>query len=213
MMNIGELERDALCELANVGLSRAATQLSELLNDYIEMTVPAVQVVAFDQVAHALQLDPQAMIAAVWQNFSGHSEGTSILMFPSEDSKKLVHALVGPSIQGAGETDLRAIEHEAMMEIGNIIITAGMAVIADMLGQEMQMSMPGYMEAKLPEIMAQRSLEKSGQEMQVIIMFTQLKAAQREIQGRMVLLMSVSSVQILFARLHELLRGLPDEAN
>ena len=207
-MELDELERDALRELANVGLSRAATQLSELLNDHIEMTVPLVQVVPYDQVTQALQLDPHAMVAAVWQSFSGQSEGTSILMFPSEDSKNLVRALVGPSMLGAGEDDLRGIEHEAMMEIGNIIITSGMAVIADMLGQEVRMSLPGYMEGNLPDIMAQRSWDNAGREMQAIIMITHLKAAQREIEGRMVMLMSVDSVQVLFERLHKLLKGL-----
>lgn len=211
-MELGELERDALCELANIGLSRAATQLSELLNDRIEMTAPSVQVVAFDQVVQVLQIDPQTQVAAVWQNFSGSSEGTSILMFPSEDSKKLVHALVGPSLEGVVDADLRAIEHDAMMEIGNIIITSGTVVIADMLGQEMRMSLPGYMEANLPDILEQRRLGQAGEQMQAIIMFTRLTAVQREIEGRMVLLMSVASVQVLFARLHELLHGLPDGA-
>lgn len=206
-MKIGDLERDMLCELANLGLSRAATQLSELLNDHIEMTAPTAQVVAPEQLAQALQLDSKSLITAVWQKFSGQSDGTSILLFPSEDSKKLVHALVGPSMQGAGEVDLRAIEHEAMMEIGNIIISSGMAAIADMLGQEIHMSLPGYMEANLPSIMEQRNLENAGQEMLVIIMFTRLIAAQREIQGRMVMLMSVTSAQHLFTRLHALLHG------
>lgn len=204
-MEVSAMERDALCEMANLGLSRAATQLSELLNDYIEMTVPDVQVVSSDNLSQALQLDPQAMVAAVWQNFSGDSEGTSILLFPSEDSRKLVQALVGDSMHGVGEEDLRAIEHEAMTEIGNIIITSGMAVIANMLGQSVHMSMPGYMEAKLPGIMEQRNSDFKEQEMVVIIMFTQLKAAQREIEGRMVMLMSVASVQALFARLREML--------
>jgi chemotaxis protein CheC len=207
-MELDELERDTLRELANIGLSRAATQLSELLNDHIEMTVPLVQVVPYGQVTQALQLDSHATVAAVWQSFSGQSEGTSMLMFPSEDSKRLVHALVGPSVQEAGEDDLRGIEHEAMMEIGNIIITSGMSVIADMLDQEVQMSLPGYMEGKLPDIMAQRSRDNAGLDMQAIIMFTHLKAVQREIEGRMVMLMSVDSVQVLFDRLHKLLRGL-----
>lgn len=206
MMEIGELELDALCELANVGLSRAATRLSELLEDDIEMTTPSVRVVEYDELQQALQLDGKTTVAAVWQQLTGNVEGTSMLLFPTEDSRVLVHALVGPpSMHSAGEADLRAIEHEAMMEIGNIIISSATAVIADMLGQDIRMSMPRYAEATLPDLMAQRDREHTGQEIQVIIMNTRLKAMQREIEGRMVMLMSVTSVQMLFARLRELL--------
>lgn len=211
-MEIGELELDALCELANVGLSRAATRLSELLDDDIEMTTPSVKVVAFEQLQQALQLDEKTTVAAVWQQLTGNVEGTSMLMFPTEDSKMLVQELVGSSMQGSGEADLRAIEHEAMMEIGNIIISSATAVIADMLGQDIQMSLPHYAEATLSDLMAQRDREHTGQEMQVIIMNTRLKAKQREIEGRMVMLMSVTSVQMLFARLRDLLLGAPEIA-
>lgn len=206
-MEIGELELDALCELANVGLSRAATRLSELLQDDIEMTTPLVRVVVYEELQQALQLDEKTTVAAVWQQLAGNVEGTSMLMFPTEDSRILVQALVGSSMQGTGKTDLRAIEHEAMMEIGNIIISSATAVIADMLGQDIRMSLPNYAEAALPDLMTQLDREHVGQEMRVIIMNTRLKARQREIEGRMVMLMSVTSVQFLFSRLRELLLG------
>jgi chemotaxis protein CheC len=206
-MEIGELELDALCELANVGLSRAATRLSELLQDDIEMATPSVRVVVYEELQQALLFNEKTTVAAVWQKLAGNVEGTSMLIFPTEDSKALVQDLVGLSTQNAGETDLRAIEHEAMMEIGNIIISSATAAIADMLGQDIRMSMPNYAEMTLPDLMARRKSEHVGQEMQVIIMNTRLKAKQREIEGRMVLLLSVTSVQMLFARLRELLLG------
>lgn len=204
-MEISELELDALGELANVGLSRAAKQLSELLNDFIEMTTPSVQVVKMEQVEETLQLDPHALVAAVWQNYSGETEGSCILIFPSEDSKALVRSLVGPSMMGAGEDDIRAIELDAMMEIGNIIITSGMVVIAEMLGRELQMSIPRYMEGNLPSIMNQQNQDNSGTQMLAIIMSTDLKASKRGIQGQMVMLMSISSVRELLSELNKLL--------
>lgn len=202
-----ELERDALCELANVGLSRAAAQLSALLNDQISITVPEVRVIEPAQVAQALGLDAGTSVAAVWQELSGDVEGAAILMFPSEDSKALVHALVGPGMEGVGEIDLRAIEYEAMTEIGNIIITSGMVAIAEMLGQAIRLSLPNYVEAALSSVMEQHGRDDAGRQMQAILMFTRLHAAQREIEGRMVLLMTVPSARGLFARLDDLMQG------
>lgn len=206
-MEMNELERDALCELANVGLSRAAARLSALLNDQISITVPEVRVIEPAQVAQALGLDAETSVAAVWQELSGDVEGAAILMFPSEDSKALVHALVGPDMEGVGEIDLRAIEYEAMTEIGNIIITSGMVAIAEMLGQAIRLSLPNYVEAALSSVMEQHGRDDAGRQMQAILMFTRLHAAQREIEGRMVLLMTVPSARGLFARLDDLMQG------
>lgn len=204
-MEISGLERDALCELANVGLSRAATQLSELLNDRIDITVPEVQLVEIRQVAHALRLDAQTSVVAVLQKLSGDLEGTAMLMFPSDDSRSLVHSLVGPDMEGVGEVDLRTIEYEAMAEIGNIIIASAMAGIADMLGGEVCLSLPNYVEADLSSIVEQRSHENAGRQMQVVIMFTWLHAVRRDINGRMVLLMTLASARDLFMKLNKLL--------
>lgn len=207
IMEITELEHDALCELANIGLSRAATQLSLLLDDQIEISVPNVRIVNPVEVANALMLDEDSSVAAVWQKLSGDMEGTAMLMFPSADSKELVRSLVGLSLNGIGEYDLRTIEHEAMAEIGNIIIASAMAGIADMLGDEICMSLPNYVEAGLSTIIEQRSRENTGNLMKVIIMFTRLRATRREIDGRMVLLMTLPSAKNLFMKLHELFDG------
>lgn len=204
-MNISELERDALTELANVGLSRAAKQLSELLNDFIDMAVPSVQVVNLEQVEEALQLGSQDSVAAVWQNYFGDTEGSCFLIFPSEDSKVLVRSLVGPSILEADHDDIRAIELDAMMEIGNIIITSGMVVIAEMLGRELQMSIPRYMEGNLSSIMKKQNQDSSSRQMLAIIMSTHLKASKRGIQGQMVMLMSITSVRDLLSELNKFL--------
>lgn len=204
---MSDLERDALRELANIGMSRAAAQLSELLHDQIDITVPEVLVVEPGEVAQALRLDAKTSVAAVWQKLSGDMDGTAILMFPSEDSKALVHSLVGQIMEGMGEIDLRAIEYEAMMEIGNIIIASAMAGMADMLGQEIRMSLPNYVETELSSVMEHRIGDSMGQQMRVVIMFTRLHAARRNIDGRMVLLMTVPSAKDLFAKLNELLHG------
>lgn len=206
-MMISDLEHDALCELANVGMSRAAAQLSELLHDHIDITVPEVLVVEPDEIARALMLDVKTSVAAVWQKLSGDMDGTAILMFPSEDSKALVHSLVGQVMEGAVDADLRAIEYEAMMEIGNIIIASAMVGMADMLGQEIRMSLPNYVETELSSVMEHRIGDGSGHQMRVVIMFTRLHAARRNIEGRMVLLMTVPSAKDLFAKLNELLHG------
>lgn len=210
MMEISDLERDALCELANVGLSRAATQLSVLLNDQINITVPEVQVIEPEQVAQALKLDAEMSVAAVWHKLAGNFEGTAMAMFLSEDSKALVHSLVEQPMGGLGEVDLRAIEYEAMMEIGNIIITSAMVGVADMLVERIRLSLPNYVKAGLSSIMEQLSRDDAGQQIRIIIMFTTLHAMRRDIGGRMVLLMTGSSAKDLLARLNDLLRGSQD---
>ena len=67
------------------------------------------------------------------------------------------------------------------------------------------MSIPRYMEGNLPAIMSKQNQYNSDKQMLAIIMSTHLKASKREIQGQMVMLMSISSVSELLSELKILL--------
>ena len=48
--NIHSLHLDVLKEIGNIGAGHAATSLSKMLNKKIDMQVPDVQIVSFDEI-------------------------------------------------------------------------------------------------------------------------------------------------------------------
>ncbi|MBZ0106382.1 MAG: chemotaxis protein CheC [Sulfuricella denitrificans] len=209
-MKLSALELDALIEVANIGMNRAATQLSALLNDAIAVTVPKVHIIPLNDVASALGYAKDEAAVCVWQGLGGQIAGTAMLMFPSQESRSLVNALVGsvPSLAGI---DMRTFEHEAMTEIGNIIISSAVAVISDLLRGAIMLSTPNYVEDNLQNLINERVGNEERHDMNVIVMFATLRAAQRDVHGTLILLLGVDSVSKLIARINAVLLGKLDD--
>jgi len=141
-MNLTEQQRDALVELANIGVSRAATQLSQLLNETIKMNVPEVAVVKLDNLGiHFRYLDEEKVV--VYQDMSGCLEGRAHLVFELEECGSLIQLLLG-SLSISEDVDLRSYEHEALTELANIVITTCIVTLAGALGDEILLTVPTY---------------------------------------------------------------------
>ena len=200
MTTLSALEEDALTEVFNLGLSRAATQLSELLQDRIDIDIPRIRIVSYEDVAEALELNANQPVAGVAQEMGGYIHGAAMLVFPSEEAHALVKALIG-SIPTLETEDLRKFEHEAMSEIGNIIISSAISTISDMLAGEVQLSTPDYAEDTIANLLSANSAGLLPEEIRVIVMRANLKAFERKVSGSLVMLLSLDFIEKLLRSL------------
>lgn len=137
---LDELETDALTELVNLGVSRAAASLREMVGEQVFLSVPAAVVVSRARAVELLvgenRTDP---LVAVRQAFQGAFSGSALLIFPERNSLELVRAVAGGQLSFE---DILELEHEALAEIGNIILNGCMATIANLLERTLTMSLP-----------------------------------------------------------------------
>ena len=127
---LDEMERDALAELVNIGVSRAAASLREMVGQEILLSVPAVAVVSREEAARLIgEREPHSLVA-VHQAFHGDLSGRALLIFPEANSLELVRAVTGGALP---LDDIIALEQEALAETGNIILNGCLATIANML--------------------------------------------------------------------------------
>src|SRR5689334_14882093 len=134
-----EIERDAFAEIANLGVSRAATSLRQMLGAQVTLSVPAVHIVTRATAAQLVERGNSAKLVAVQQSFEGPFSGTALLIFPEAQSLELVRSIVGVTHSLEDVIDL---EQEALAETGNIILNACLATIANVLRKTMRMSLP-----------------------------------------------------------------------
>ena len=206
-MNLTPLQQDALAEMANISASRAAKQLSVLLRDRIEITVPRVDIARLDALSERLApMAEEPGLVCIYQEFSGELRGRLHLVFHDEGSQSLVHALVGEAV-ALSDDDLHAYEHEAMTEIGNIIISTFAAMLADLLDTEFRLGVPHYAEGRteqvlcgLPDELAQG--EDGGNA--VIVIETLLGAAEQDVSGTLMVVLRLHSLERLLQRLDKL---------
>jgi len=138
-MEITQFQLDALREIGNIGSGHAATALSTLLQRRIEMSVPKVWAIPFEQIAGIIgQLDtPQVTI---YVKVEGEAPGKAVFFFPVESAQIVVQALFG-----SNETmDLYSDEmaQSALKEVGNILVSSFLMALTQFSGIPLQPSVP-----------------------------------------------------------------------
>ncbi|MDF1795066.1 MAG: chemotaxis protein CheC [Coxiellaceae bacterium] len=207
MRPLTAMERDALIEVCNIGVSQAAKQLSILLNDEVVITVPEVQLSDVDGLAKALNVEKDEKVSCVKQQLKGDLAGSALLMFHNDESKALVSSLVG-STQMLGDLSSREFEHEAVMEIGNIIISACFSAIGNFLHQDISFTVPTYFEADAEGLSKGVDVEGDTEYKAVIVIDTTLNAYRREVSGALLISFTVPSMEHVTNKLAELVGGI-----
>ena len=127
---LGELERDALTEIVNIGVSRAASSLRKMVGDQVHLSVPSIEVVSQQRAARLIGEREAAELVAVRQDFAGSFSGRALLIFPESKSLELVRAVSGDELSAE---EVMEIEREALAETGNVILNNCLATMANML--------------------------------------------------------------------------------
>ena len=82
-VTLSELELDALTELVNLGVSRAAANLALMVHDEVLLTVPRVALLTRKEAIRTLSERESKHLVAVHQIFEGDITGRALLIFPT----------------------------------------------------------------------------------------------------------------------------------
>ena len=138
-IDLTKIEQDALAEIANMGVSRAANSLRQMVGEQVLLSVPAVRIVTRGAASKLVERNNSKRLVAVQQSFEGPFAGRALLIFPEAQSLELVRSIVGDEHSLEDVIDL---EQEALAETGNIILNGCLATIANLLHRTMRMSLP-----------------------------------------------------------------------
>jgi chemotaxis protein CheC len=136
---LSELEHDALTELVNIGVGRAALNLARMVREEVLLTVPHVALLSRADAIKTLGERESKNLIAVHQVFDGDLNGRALLIFPEERSLELVRCVVQSDLS---LEELIELEQEALAETGNIILNSCLATIANALGTNLTISLP-----------------------------------------------------------------------
>ncbi|ETT37119.1 CheY-P-specific phosphatase CheC [Paenibacillus amylolyticus] len=133
-------QMDVLKEVGNIGAGNAATALSQLLNRPIDMGVPTVQMLPFEEVAEKVGGD-ERIVVTVFLRVEGEAPGNLFFMMTPEAAKMLLNRLAGFDLkEGLDFTDM---EQSALSEIGNILAGSYLSSLADFTKLSMYPTVPG----------------------------------------------------------------------
>ncbi|HEY9218992.1 MAG TPA: chemotaxis protein CheX [Phenylobacterium sp.] len=189
---LSELELDALTELVNIGVSRAANSLREMVGEQVLLSVPNVLLVSRARAVEILSQSESDRLVAVHQVFEGDITGRALLIFPETKSLELVRAVTGGELP---IEDIIELEQEALAETGNIILNGCLATIANMLQRSLKMSLPEILRGEGREFFNLAPPPQAGD----VVMFLYINFAVRQgdVRGYIALLMDMPSLTAL----------------
>ena len=193
-MHLPDIERDAMSEIANISVGRAAASLRQIVGQEILMSVPSVEIVSREAAAGSLGKPGTKTFIAVCQSFEGPFSGRALLIFPESNSLALVRAILGRDMP---LDDVADLEDEAMAETGNIILNRFVATMANAFKQALNMSLPSVMRGESRQLFE----EPTGADDLVLLLYINFETSQKEIRGYLALVMDLPSLETLRALL------------
>ncbi|MFC4023129.1 chemotaxis protein CheC [Oceanobacillus longus] len=140
--NLSSAQKDVLREIGNIGAGNAATSLSMLLNKRIEMKVPSVSIVNYDELMELIG-GPEETIVGLMFRIRGEAPGTVYLLLKVEEAEYLVRKLTGdPEFSLLNNEQNNEMAISALHEIGNIVTGSYLTALSDFTNINMQPSIP-----------------------------------------------------------------------
>jgi chemotaxis protein CheC len=192
------LELDALTELINIGVSRSANSLREMVGEQVLLSVPSVRLVGRSEAADILRDRESGRLIAVHQTFEGDISGRALLIFPETRSLELVRAVTG------GELPLEEIielEQEALVETGNIILNGCLSTMANMLRRSLRTSLPELLRGDGQDLLNLAPPPAAGEV--VLFLYITFAISKRDIDGYVAMMMDLPSLAALKTLLAE----------
>ena len=190
-MKLAARHQDALSELMNIGVGRAAGMLNEMLGSPIELEVPTIKVLQIGALAAELSQSADDSYAFVRLAFQGSIQGTAALLFPPDSAALLVAALTG---EEPGTPDLDSVRAGTLSEVGNIVINGVMGSLGNLLRLPLTYDLPSYFEG-VPEHLLRS--QRSEPDPTMLLAHTRFTVRDLEIQGTILLVFEVRSFDAL----------------
>jgi chemotaxis protein CheC len=201
-----DLERDALTEIINIGVSRAARNLGRMIKDQVHLSIPRTEIMTRDQAVGWLSDRENSNLIAVGQNFRGSFSGQALLIFPETNSLELVRIILDDSLT---LEEIVNLEQEALAEVGNVVLNGCLVVMANLLKQALDMSLPRVMRGSSQVVLLSASESDPGEI--VLFLTIEFSVRARNINGYIALLMDFPSLSTVKVLIGDYISGLEEK--
>ncbi len=202
-MRLSEVQADAIQELGNIGAAHAATTLSQMLGSTIEMSVPAIRVVDLSQLGDYMGEESAAMVVFELQGDIPHG-GYILFYITRESAVRLTNTMLGSTEMNRPFTEM---DESALLEVGNIMVSAFLDATAELLGFVMLPSPPSLTidmaHAAMQSLIAQMQEETN----EVLLFSTELVCEEYRIDSDIIMMPEISTLVKMVELLENMMKG------
>ncbi len=196
--DLNDVHIDVLREIGNIGAGNAATSLSIMMNQPVDMTLPKVNIVGFDAVASAVG-GAEKLCYGVLVTLSGEIDGMIMFILDKQFAHKILNVLMGESFQSFDE--MSEFSLSAIKEVGNILSASYINSIAELTGLRIDLSVP-FVSIDMAGAMLSVPLSKFGYVGDKVLFIEEnFKSNNESVMSHMVLFAEIDSLQLILGKL------------
>ena len=183
-MKLSPVQADAIQELGNIGAAHAATTLSQMIGSTVEMSVPAIKTVDIAELGNYMGEESAAMVVFELQGEIQHG-GFVIFYITRESAIRLTNTMLGLTEMNR---PMNEMDESALLEVGNIMVSAFLDATAELLGFVMLPSPPA-MTIDMVHAAMSSLIASMGDEIDDILLFsTELTCDEHKIDSDIIMM-------------------------
>ncbi|SOB93131.1 chemotaxis protein CheC [Ureibacillus xyleni] len=201
---ITSLHLDVLKEIGNIGAAHAATALSDLLNKKVDMRVPKVEMVTFNDMMEFAGGAEKAVVG-IFLRIEGDAEGSMFFILPIDQANRFIQRLINDETFNFRNEPISDLGLSAMQEMGNILSGSYLSALSDFTGLKIYPTVPGLSVDMFGAIISIGLIEISEVSDHVIVINTSIfedgMEDSNEVRGHFFLLPDPDSFETIFKAL------------
>lgn len=203
-MQLTPVQLDAIQEMMNIGVGRAAGALNQMVVRPIRLSIPAIKFGRKEELIEELRQIGSDPLASVRLPFHGAFSGSAFLVFPTQHSEKLVALVTG---EDGDVESMNMLKEATFTEIGNIVINGVMGSLTNLLQQKIFYSVPSYAETSLSAIFEQNYFHNAEY---ILWAEARLTIEGFDAAGDILLLFGIQDLELLRNAVDALIGSVPD---
>jgi chemotaxis protein CheC len=199
-MKLSAVQADAIQELGNIGAAHAATTLSQMIGSTVQMSVPGIKAVDIADLGSYMGEESAAMVVFELQGDIPHG-GFVIFYITRESAIRLTNTMLGLTDMNR---PMNEMDESALLEVGNIMVSAFLDATAELLGFVMLPSPPS-MTIDMAHAAMSSLIAGLGEEIDEVLLFsTELTCEEHKIDSDIIMMPETKTL----ARIVELLENM-----
>lgn len=196
--NDADFKMDVLREVGNIGAGNAATAMSRLLNKPVDMAVPTVSLLPFEEIAERVG-GSEAIVVAIFLRVDGDAPGNMFFIISKDSARRILQGLL--SFEAGEEDEYTEMELSALCEIGNILAGSYLSSLGDLTGLYMSPSVPSIAVDMAGAILSYGLLQFGTMGDDALLIDTTFLEGNQEAEGHFFLIPDPESFEKLFRSL------------
>ena len=188
---------DVLREIGNIGAGNATTALSQMVNCKIDMEVPRVRILSFNELSNIFG-GPEKPVIGVLFKLSMDMDGMMLFLLDIKSAKSLVNMLMQGMSPGEELTDM---DISTLQEVGNIISGAYVYSLSEMTNMTIWTSVPYLARDMAGAVLSVPAIEVAKTADEAVIIETLFKDGDNDINGFFILIPEQKSFDDMIEKL------------